>query len=572
MATGRIFDRSIFRNDKTLSSVYQAMLPNDIKETFKWVEFLLFNVPMAASAIQKMSGIVITSIDYQSSDLSETNTSDNNSWKNILENDLKIKKRLSEAAYNYKVYANVFASVIPPVNRTLTCPKCFSVTNEKTTVKPKIDKDRSKKTGKLHIEYFCPKCKEKTFSKTTDTSYKDPSKIKIKFWNPASIDISPDTISGDSKYYYTVENDINNMIQNNDVSAIFNVPEVIIISSLLQRKVLFSNREMFHLSKNSLSGIQTSWGIPEMSTAISNFIMLLLAKKANEKIFTDMIFPMRMISPGNSDVSGFIGGNDLVTKFKTMLGNQSADPTGIRFTPFPINAQTVFGDAKSINLLQESSAIEENILSSLGVPIEFIKGGLSYNGSGASIRVLENQLLSLATDINELVQFIADKVASILDKKSINVKLIPFKLLDDIADKQMLISLLQNGKISEKTFTSLFNINNESERRSIQEERKRSIKDDMDAQQYQQDLFGDIQEKARQEEFMENSSSQTINQAAILQEADQLIQRFQQMDDGQKRSEMDRIEKENFVLYSVVKAREEFEGQKARTAASNGGQ
>ena len=142
--------------------------------------------------------------------------------------------------------------------------------------------------------------------------------------------------------------------------------------------------------------------------------------------------------------------------------------------------------------------------------------------------------------------------------------------MDDVADKQMLVSLLEAGKISDKTFASLFNIDKNIERRNIVEEQKAGIKDSLEVQNYQQKAVTDLTEKAKQEEFMTNSSTSNINQEALMQEADAVIQRLEQMEAGQRKSELDRIQKENFVMYAMVTARMRFEDQKAQTANKGG--
>ena len=50
------------------------------------------------------------------------------------------------------------------------------------------------------------------------------------------------------------------------------------------------------------------------------------------------------------------------------------------------------------------------IIQSLGIPPEFIKGGLSWGGSGPSLRMLQNQLLELSTSLETVTEFIVKKI------------------------------------------------------------------------------------------------------------------------------------------------------------------
>ena len=76
-----------------------------------------------------------------------------------------------------------------------------------------------------------------------------------------------------------------------------------------------------------------------------------------------------------------------------------------------------------------------------------------------------------------------------------------------------------------------------------------------------------LEDKIKQESMMENSNVWNMNQQAILQQADAMVQQLSQLPYGMKKSKLDSLEKENQVLYAVVKWRMDFQEQKNNTAA-----
>lgn len=56
--------------------------------------------------------------------------------------------------------------------------------------------------------------------------------------------------------------------------------------------------------------------------------------------------------------------------------------------------------------------------------------------------------------------------------------------------------------------------------------------------------------------------------SVLVHTIDQMAQQLQQMEAGQRKSEMDRLQKENWLLYVSTKERMEFNGRKEATSAA----
>jgi len=594
--SGKLYDRRFMGKYNNLSSIYADILPNDIKEVIQWSEFIVANVPLVASALDKMSSVAITSLQYMTDDLSEMTTNDAKSWKSILEENMEIEEKLQETGFNYLLNGNVFLSVFFPIHRTVTCMKCKTELSQdrftsSSSLKPEMEeilmptngkrggkKEKGTKTTKkqkvLVFKGGCPACAAKSIFTIKDIKVKDMGGVNIVTWPINSINFVSDNITGRSTYYYRMPNANRKMITEGFLDMIFHQPLDMIEAAVKNTTVKFDQGKVLHLRRKKMSGTNTGWGMPILTSSIPEMISLLLLRKSQERILSDMIFPLRGLSPKASGSDGnavynFMSGTDLSQKVENMLKGHKNNPTSIKYFPIPLDTVTAFGEGKSLNLSEEIDQISTMIMTSIGVPIEFVKGGLGYTAAGASIRVLENQLMGLTNSMEKVANFVAKQIAVYTDKKPVHIKIVPFRIIDDIAEKQILMSLYQGQKLSDHTMASMFKLDATTENERMSEEMKQGIRTRSELEEYQRNLAQNLEEKAKTEAMLSTSSTQQVNQQAIMQEADQMAAQLNQMDSGMKKSEMDRLQKENWLLYVATKERMEFNAQKDATSAAH---
>ena len=571
----QLFDKLFLQKYNALSSIYASYLPNNITEVFKWINFIVANIPKVQSAVDKFSSVAITSLIYSGNEDDGENTKNPDEWKKILEEELKIKTTLKELAFNYILYANLFISVNFPIVRTLECSECHSMAAEglfddDATLEPMIKKVNNQE--QVFVKGTCPFCKRESIFKIKDTLLKNPSKIKIINWNINSIDLYEDPITGIKTFYYTPTATDKELITKGYKEKIFHTPLDIIKAVLKKGKVKFNEDKILHVRAKKFNATHTAWGVPKLTSAIPDMVSLLLLRKSNEKIYTDMIFPFRGLTPrvngvDNNSMYAFVDGAQMKSKIAQSIQAWKKDPTSIQFFPIPVEPFSLFGEGKALNLSQEIESFTNMILSSLGIPNEFISGGIAYNGSSVSLRILQNELIETVNGLEEITNFIAKKIAYFLSKSPVRIKLVPLKLIDDAQEKQLILSLLQANKVSAHTALNIFGLNHDEEREKIIEEQKQSIEDQLEIQNYQQEISTSIEDKIKQESMMENSNVWNLNQQAILQQADAMVQEIAPLPYGAKKSKLDQIEKDNPVLYAVVKWRLEFLTQKQNTEA-----
>lgn len=202
-------------------------------------------------------------------------------------------------------------------------------------------------------------------------------------------------------------------------------------------------------------------------------------KRGNESIALEHITPKKSISPSSQtgvDPFSQLNMGKWTSKMEDQIKKWRQDPNHIGVFPIPIAYQELGGNARALLLTNEMQFLEENIINSLGVPIEFIKGGASWTGSSISLRIVENHFLSyreLLTDF--LNHFLVDKLVNSLGFPEVNLKFKKFKMSDDAQAKQLVLNLAQSGDISSAKVLDEFGYSYEEERMAIEQEQDEKL-------------------------------------------------------------------------------------------------
>jgi len=531
-----------------------AFAPRKLKDLFRLCEYLYFNCSQIYAALQKFCTYPITDILYDT-----TNESLKEKWKKLHEKTLKTKRRLYQAAVDKFVYGNFFASLYTPFIRFLKCPKCEHLTNI-TAVDYKYE------PKKLVFKYDCPHCAGAVSGTIVDKRLTRADKVAIIRWDPKLIDIDYNPITDHSEYYWTIPKEIKERVTNGSKHLINTLP-VEFLKAIQGDKIFkFAEGQIFHMKMDAPAGIEAQWGFPPLASTIKLFFYAAVLRKANEAIALDYVVPFRIISPKQASSDGDpvqrISLNRWAGEMKTNIKRWRRDPLHIMWSPIPAEITHLGGQARALMTLGEVQAAEDNIIAALGLPKEFIYGGFSAMGSGIQLRVLENQLLHQTGDLNDLLQWLTDKMAKMLGWASVETELAPFKFIDDVQQKTLLIQLNsadpEGPWISKTTIGEAFDID-------PAEERQKRVQEQLDEVRSQQKLQVEIQSLqntlAAQVQSQQAVGQQGLqyDQQRVIGQADMLVQEFMGLDPGMRRSQMHALQMEDYVMYSVVKSRLEDE-------------
>jgi len=154
----------------------------------------------------------------------------------------------------------------------------------------------------------------------------------------------------------------------------------------------------------------------------------------------------------------------------TEIARWRYDPNYIPILPLPVGNQTIGGDGRALLMVQEMQQMGEQLINGMQVPLEFIKGGLSYAGTNISMRMLENQFIVYLSRHTRMAKWVMRSVADYLQWPLADIRFKPFKMADDIQRKAFLFQLNQAGKVSDTTLLMDSDLDQEKEDQIMERE------------------------------------------------------------------------------------------------------
>ncbi len=543
--------------------------PRRLKDLFKWSEYLLYNSAHIYAAFRKFGELVITDIEYGTS-----NDALRHKYKELYAKTLKVKGALLRAQLDKNVYGNHFSSIYYPFVRHLKCPTCEILVNIEF-VDYKFD------LKKLGFQYTCKKCRKVVSGKPVDRKLVAPSKIHIIRWDPKQIDIDYNPITGQSVYYYNIPQDVKDKVKQGAKHLINSMPMEFLENIRDNKLFRFDKDAIFHSKVASPSGIDQQWGFPPLASTLKLFLYTMVLRKANEAIALEHIVPMRILHPiqtGNQDITQMISFARWQHEMKDNIRRFRRDPLHVMFAPIPLGVASMGGDGRAMLTLGELQEAEKNIMAALGVPQEFLYGGLTKAGMEASLRLIENQTQNDSDDCNDLLQWYTDKISRFLGWERIDTSLTPLKMVDDTETKNTIITLATGGGgttpvVSLTTMTERLGLD-------LDKERDKRMQEAIDEARFQQKLTVEMQKLQNtlaQQVQQQVSGAQGLNydQQAVIAQADTLVQQLAGLDPNTRRSQLHSLQVEDMVMYSVVIQRLEeqqnTETAQARAQISAGG-
>lgn len=526
-----------------------GFVPRKLKDLFRWTEYLYYDSPHIFTAQTKMSEYVLTDIT-----VTHTNKDLIQKYKEF-QKLKKVVSTLKACIRDRGIYGNAFVTNYFPFSRSLTCQSCKSTTNV-TALKYKFD------TKKLHLSYDCLICDAPQTAHVDDfidQKLKDVSKINVVRLDPKRIDIEHNPISGESTYYYNPSTAIRNGVKKGKPEFINTLPTEFIKAACDESGEFlfrFAEDQIFHMKIDAPAGVDVAWGFPPLTSVLRQFYYTKVLRKANEAIALDHLVPFRVLHPAqtgaNNDPAASINLARWVDETESSLRRHRTDPLHIMFSPVALGVTQLGGQGRTLMTLGEVQAAEENIMAGMGLPREFFYGGLSYTGSSVTLRMIENQFMSVKLDVDHLVQWLYDKVGDYMGWDRVKAELLPFKLVDDVQQKGMLIQFgKESGWLSDAKQAQLFDIDAEEQWRVIEEESldrvRRNARMEQAAQKLQTSLAAEAAQAAQS-----TGAGLNYDQQAVIAEADALVDQLMQMDEGLRKSNLHALQTEDMVMYAVV--------------------
>lgn len=477
--------------------------PVTVKQMFRWCRYYFLTNPLINATVFKLSEYPVTDIiiDHEDPEVVKR-------WTEYFQDHLRYRAFQVESGLDYHAYGNACVSLGFPFKKYLYCQAC-DFRDQASKIRPNWV------FTNFCFRLSCPKCGSIGDAVAKDFYFKNASGIKTIRWNPEDIEISYNDITGDYTYFYTIPAVVRNDIVIGRKDIVESVPQVFIQALREQKGVIFSKENFFHLRRPTLATQDRGWGIPLLLPVLKDTFYLQIMKKAQEAILLEHIIPLRVLFPqaasGTSDPYTTINLVDWRDHVAAEIARWRYDNNYIPILPLPIGQETIGGEGKGLLMTQEIQAWSEQIMVGMGVPREFLMGGMSYAGTNVSMRMLENAFLGYLIRQKQLARFIMRSVASFLDWPEANIRFKPFRMADDLQRKAYLFQLNQAQKVSDTTLLSDADLQ-QSEENEIM---KRETDSRVEATKKQQLAMAEIQGEAQLIMMKYQAKAQQAQQVAM---------------------------------------------------------
>lgn len=307
--------------------------------------------------------------------------------------------------------------------------------------------------------------------------------------DPNRITIDKNEATQEIKYKMKIPNKIKNIVKKKAPKAEYEkIPEIIKEAVRKEEMVVLNPNNIYHMARPSDSMDDTCWGTPVIANVMKLLLYRNVLRQAQEAIAREHIVPFRIFYFENTPTYNPAGNMDnVVESFSKELVKSTRDPNYKVISPVPVGVLNLGGQGKALMLTPEIEQVQSEILAGMGVPREFIFGGMSWSGSSISLKILENQFITYRLLIKDFLKnFLVKNMArergewkSDKDDDNIpNIAMTEIKMQDDVQQKQLIISLNQTGKVPDETVWKVMGFDPDIMREALKEEAKRKIEQD----------------------------------------------------------------------------------------------
>lgn len=412
----------------------------DPKIMMHWGRYFYDWHPILHAAIEKMVSYPITDFIFDSEDKSAEKQ-----YKELFER-LNVRSILHRMGLDYFVLGNSYFSLIMPFKRLLICPECNgAMAADKAQFAVEVN----------NLRMVCPHCGKNVIAEIKDSTTRDPKDIKPILWDPLNMKVEYDEVLNNSEYYYSIPGSIASSLNKGDKRLWSTYPLYMIEAARKKKLLKLFPDKVLHLKRdNHSSAYNKGYGQPIVSPVLKYLFHLLVLIRAQDALAIDQILPWTIISPssnGSVDPSGDLDLGRYASALQDEYKEWKKNPLRKSVMPIPVNAQIVGAQGKALMLTNEIQEITNQILAGMGVPNEFVYGGLQWSGANISLRMLENQFINYRNMMQRVIDYIVEQCQTYFNMPTIKIRMQPFKMADDVAQKDILLRLVESGMISRET-------------------------------------------------------------------------------------------------------------------------
>lgn len=440
----------------------QQYMPPTIKELFRWCTFYYYNSPLIGASVRKLSRYPITDLIFE-----DEHESTRQLWDKIFNRYLKIKDRLMEVNLDNYAYGNCFVSLHMPFTRFLSCRQCRFTA-------PIRQWDWAFRGAVYSYTGKCARCKADGDVAVKDVPHKDLRGVKLIRWNPENMQLKFNEYTGRYIYMYQVPLKLKNAIMRGDKDILEDIPLIVLEAVKKRRMIRFNPDNIKHLKATTLAEQDQGWGKPLILNVLKDMYYFYTLRRAQEAIALEHIVPFDILYPlpnGQQDPYMHTDLGSWRSKIESLIKRHRRDPNFKGVMPIPIGFGRLGGDGKALLLSPEMNYITQTVVGGLGLPQEFLFGGLNFTGSSVSLRTLENDFIQNRSQLIDLCEWIKDRLRAWMPLPHLkSVRFSDFRMADDIQRNQQVIGLNAQGKVSDQTMLTELGFDYDQETTKLIEE------------------------------------------------------------------------------------------------------
>ena len=523
-------------NKSPFYTLGNQFLPRNLHDVIKWIRFITAQSPVTTEVLRKLATFPITSFTYSSDD-----PATRKKYEEVVKS-VSLRTQLHNIGFQYFTIGNVFLSLHMPMQRSLKCPSCSSVYYAHTA--EFIEFKRYEFVGK------CPKCDSQQKFIRIDSKSMNIDEMNIIVWDPTNITVNHNPISGKSKYYYEIPNEIRRQVELGNMLYLESLPWEMIEAIRHKKNFEFAPGMIYHMKNVDTGFAANGICVPPLVSHFSLVYYQATLRKANESVAADYMAPLRVVFPqaqtGNSDPVVTMSLRNFASRMEEAFISHRRDSNHVLIAPVPIGYQAISGEGKTLLVSQEIREAEESLLLSMGVSRELISGTTNWTSSTVGLRMLKNTLDSYVEQVKEFLEWIGSRVEDHLGISPCEIGLTPFQLTDDEAVKNIFLNLLQTGGVS---LTTMY----EAMGRSYDEEQERILQDKKSAAVFEIRARVEIEQaKFLEAQRLSRTDEKMSDYKEVLQKATEVVQQLQAMDPNSAMMAMNILKSQDLPLYVMV--------------------
>ena len=531
------------------------MMPKDIKQLFQWCELVYNSMPVIANGVRKLINYPVTDFSYKSdSEKIRDKTKD-------LAQQLKLKSLLLDFGNDYYTYGNVFRTMYMPFKRFLRCDLCRT----EIAIDKAVFRIKRKK-----IILKCPHCGINTTASIHDINTRNIDQIRVVRWDPKQIELSSNPITGGVTYFYELPRTFLKSVHKADITVFRDTPRVFIDAALQGRNVQMGSN-FYHAKTSGMAGFATGWGIPPLLSTLKSYMYIAVLRRSAEAIGMEHITPQRILFPQGANSTDPCLQSDVgrwQTEIKKALERWRMDPNYIMTAPYPTGVVNIGSQGRQLIPTEEIKDARMEMALALDIPPGIIMGDTNLQNSAVSLRIMENQLTPYVQQLTDFTNWVVKQINAHLGSSFCEIELVPFKLADDLLNKQMLMQGM-NQTVSKSTLQELFSLDPDKER-------ERMIQDQVSDHDMQQEVEQKIREKEENATTQAQQAQQNMpspyNQQKMIAMAQEQAMQLMQVPYEQRKSMLAQLQNEDYVMWALVSKQLEQMRDQAQAEAMAGQQ